>query len=191
MRSASRVFILISAIQVLIASACLAQAESPAIQSNTTIGSLSAAEYDSITTLLRQYSLIPLHDTIILKYQNDVAPAGNNSATADDEIIQQTITGELRKLHQAMARRKNISIFNFIEPGMAANDMVANNNLAIIETSGILQRLLLKGKNATSSILLIPGRQYICFSGAQGWEALDFTGRQVKQFLAGDLAKVN
>ena len=191
MRSASRVFILISAVQVLIASACLAQAESPAIQSNTTIGSLSAAEYDSITTLLRQYSLIPLHDTIILKYQNDVAPAGNNSATADDEIIQQTITGELRKLHQAMARRKNISIFNFIEPGMAANDIVANNNLAIIETSGILQRLLLKGKNATSSILLIPGRQYICFSGAQGWEALDLTGRQVKQFLVGDLAKVN
>ncbi|MBC7935675.1 MAG: hypothetical protein H7Y86_10030, partial [Rhizobacter sp.] len=63
--------------------------------------------------------------------------------------------------------------------------------LAMIDTSGILQRLLLTRKSSTSSVILMPGRQFICFTAAAGWEALSLTGSQVKQLLAADLAKMD
>ncbi|MBC7937482.1 MAG: hypothetical protein H7Y86_19215, partial [Rhizobacter sp.] len=170
MKSPGRLFFLILVIQTIFAAVGLAQVQQPVTQANITTGRLTTAEYDSVRTLLKQYSTIDLKDTIILKYQYDVVPAGNQPNTLDVEIIQQMVTGELRKLHSAMAKRKNISLFNLTAPGTAADSLLMYNNLAMIDTSGILQRLLLTRKSSTSSVILMPGRQFICFTAAAGWE---------------------
>lgn len=189
MNSVSRLVCLALLLQICGIANSAAQSYKVVSQDNTSTGRLSQQEYDSIRNLLKTYSLLPLKDTIIFKYQYDVVPQGNIPRTLNDEIIQQNITKELRQLHSALAKRKNISLFDFIAPGPGADSILVYNNLGIVDADKNIQRLLMANSQSANAMILMPDKRFICLKDEDGWAALKLSPHDLQQLLQAGLAK--
>ncbi|RYF89346.1 MAG: hypothetical protein EOO03_06245, partial [Chitinophagaceae bacterium] len=112
---------------------------------------IPATAYDSLRKILAEANAGLLKDTVIIHYQfphNAEPPAYN------DELIQQNTTNSLRRLHCAMAQRKNISLLHFTFPGDTAS--TTYNNLIREDIGFRIQQLVFEKDTRANSILLLP-----------------------------------
>ncbi|RYY69589.1 MAG: hypothetical protein EOO13_09105 [Chitinophagaceae bacterium] len=160
------------------------------LQQNTVCGQLSKAQYDSIRSVLQAYQYLPLKDTLIIKYQYEstlMVPV----ASENDDLIQQSITEELRMLHGAQIHRKNISLLNLMEPGGRADTLAKYNNLANVDEAGVVHRMILNENKNFNSVILFPNRKYICINSADGWAALKLKSGELQQVLSATARQVS
>jgi hypothetical protein len=191
MRSLKR-FLFIPVIVVLFFSTSVSygQQYSVALQQHTISGQLPAAQYEALRSLLQGYSILPLKDTLIIKYEYDMQQTGI-PVVENDDIIQQNITTELRMLHNAMLKRKNITLLSMIEPGNRADSMKIYNNMVNVDLAKSVYRLLLNDLNAVNSVIILPSGKYICFNSADGWAALRVSGGEIQQLLSSTAKSIN
>lgn len=145
------------------------------------IKQLPANEYDTLRTILTRANAGMLKDTVLIHYQFHDA----FEKMQTDEIIQQQLTAELRRLHYAMAGRKNISIVYLGEPGEATERAKDFNNLITEDKDKQLYRLLFSTGKKAASIMLLPDRQCLMVNDEDKWVALQWSGRDLHNFLKG------
>ena len=168
----------------LVAKPTSAQAQFAVAQDNMSTGQVSKTAYDSLRNIFRKMNAGLLNDTVLLKFEYDVVPAGRALPAENAEIIQQKITEELRMLHGALTVRKKISVLEMVSPGPRADELNIYNNMANVDSNNLIRELLSRQGITGNSIMLLPGGKFISLNSSDGWAALHLPQASLRHLLS-------
>jgi len=147
-------------------------------------GLLEDTIFISLKSFLQKYTQDIIKDTIIIKYDYNNETCWNNLDESDDERIMKFVKRKQQSMKQVSQSRKNISLFNFREPGDNLNKLKLWDSTIIIDNRKELYNLLFPHKfNCGNSILILPDKRFIYIGSDPHSEAFYLTGKQIEGIL--------
>jgi hypothetical protein len=144
---------------------------------------------DSIFASLKQYLTITtnskLKDTILIKYDYNNETCWNILDQSEDDYIMGFVRRHKERVQRVLATRKNVSVFNFREPGNSLNKIKKWDNSIIIDSSRQLLNLVFKERcTCGNSIIIMPDKRFVFLRSDSHSEVLDLTQKQIEELLS-------
>ncbi|SJZ31923.1 hypothetical protein [Sediminibacterium ginsengisoli] len=171
---------------ILLLSACASSAPLYSYDSKNRIfsDSLSQETYNTLLSFLARYSTTGLKDTLIIKYDYNNESCWNTLDQMSDDYIQKTIAAHTQRVQQVLAKRKNISAFDFREPGNNMNKLKKWDRNIIIDSSNTLLNLIFKDRSRCgNSMIVLPDKQFVFLRSDPHADALDLSQAQITSYL--------
>lgn len=154
-------------------------------KNKTYIGQLNDSTFTTLKKYLTTTTNSKLKDTIIIKYDYNNETCWNNLDQSEDEHIMGFVRRHKERVQQVLAIRKNVSVFDFREPGNNVNKIKKWDSSIIIDSSKQLFNLLFKERcTCGSSIIIMPDKRFVFLRSDSHSEVLDFTKKQIEELLS-------
>jgi len=153
-------------------------------KNRTYIGQLNDTTFTALIKYLTTTTNSKLKDTIIIKYDYNKETCWDNLDEKEDEYIMGFVRRHKERVQKVFAIRKNVSVFDFREPGNNLNKIKKWDSSIIIDSSKQLFNLLFKERcTCGSSIIVMPDKRFIFLRSDSHSEALDLTQKQIEALL--------
>lgn len=144
-----------------------------------TTGQVSESEFKNLHQILDGYTSTPLNDTILIKYDYNNENCWNNLDLMNKDYIMQVVNQRKQRLQNILDTRKNVSAFNFREPGKNVNKLKKLDNSILIDIDKkLLQLLFTERTKCGNSMVIMPDKQYIFIRSDAHSDILDLTQKQ-------------
>jgi hypothetical protein len=147
-------------------------------------GTLSDSSFISLKQFLIKTTNSQLNDTIIIKYDYNNETCWDMLDQKDEDYVKPFIPAHHERIRNILAVRKNVSIFEFREPGQNLNKIKKWDYLIKIDSTLFLFNLLFKERcTCGSSIIVMPDRNFVFVRSDSHSEAVDYTNKQIATLL--------
>lgn len=147
-------------------------------------GKLSDTVYTSLKQFLQASTSSKIKDTIIIKYDYNNETCWDILDQSDDDYVRPFIPAHHEKVRNILAKRQNVSIFDFREPGQNLNKIKKWDSSIKIDTTKFLFKLLFKKRSTCgNSIIVMPDKNFVFLRSDAHSQAMDFTQAQIKELL--------
>jgi hypothetical protein len=153
-------------------------------KNRTIVGQLSDSEFVALKQYLIATTNSNLKDTIIIKYDFNNETCWERLDQREDENIMGFVKRHQEAMQQVLATRKNVSAFDFREPGDNLNKIKMWDNSIIIDSSMQLFNLFFKYRsNCGNSIIVMPDKKFVYIHSDPHSEILYLTQKQIENIL--------
>ena len=153
-------------------------------KNRTFTGQLSDSEFVALKQYLISATNSNLKDTIIIKYDFNNETCWERLDQSEDDYIMVFVNRHQELVQQVLATRKNVSVFDFREPGDNLNKIKMLDTTIIIDSSKQLLNLFFKlHSNCGSSIIVMPDKKFLYIISDPHSEILHLTQKQIEGIL--------
>lgn len=147
-------------------------------------GQLNDTVFNELRHYLKEHTSSTIKDTIIIKYDYNNETCWNRLDEREDENIMGFVKRKQQAMEQMLTTRKNVSSFNFREPGENLNKLKLWDSTIIIDSSKQLYHLLfMRNYNCGNSILVLPDKRFIYILSDPHSEIFYLTSKQIEFIL--------
>jgi hypothetical protein len=137
--------------------------------------SLSKEDHDQLLKFLSKYQS-RLNDTVIIKYDFNHETCWDRLDVQTDDYIKRVENGFNERIVKAIKERPAISVFHFRETGNDFNKYVKRNADIIIDSSGLIKKLLFDRRTVCgSSAIILPGGRSVILKSDSHFMAMQNT----------------
>ncbi len=153
-------------------------------KNKTYTGQLSDSTFSALNKYLTITANSKLKDTIIIKYDYNNDNCWNALDESEADYIMDFVTRHKERVLQVLAARRNVSVFNFREPGNSLNKIKKWDNTIIIDSSKQLYHLLFKERTSCgNSIIVMPDKKFVFLRSDAHSEVLDLSQSKIEVIL--------
>ncbi|MFW2476360.1 MAG: hypothetical protein ACN4EP_05570 [Sediminibacterium sp.] len=125
-------------------------------------GELSDSSFTALKQYLTNATNTILKDTIIIKYDYNNETCWNSLDQHGKKYIMRLVNANKKRIEQILAKRENISLFTFREPGNNINKLKKWDPSILIDSTKQLFNLLFSERcTCGSSILIMPDKKFV------------------------------
>ena len=147
-------------------------------------GQLSELDYTALQQFLTAKKNAPLKDTIIIKFEYNNETCWDALDQKGDSYIMGFVTRHKERVEDLLDKRKNVSVFDFREPGNNLNKIVKWDDSIIIDSTKQLFHLLFKERcTCGSSIMVMPDRRFVFKRSDSHSEMYEMTKDEINTIL--------
>jgi hypothetical protein len=170
---------------LLICASCITTGKLYTGEHKVQTGFLNNADFEALAQMLSRYTGTAPADTILIKYDYNNESCWDLLDQKDENHIRGFINRNNSRILNVSASRKNVSAFQFREPGKNLNKLKSWNNSIIVDSSKQLYQLLFK-KRATcgSSIAVLPDKRYVLIRSDSHSAVFDLTHEKIAGYLS-------
>jgi len=153
-------------------------------KNKTYTGKLSDSTFMALKHFLTTNTSAILKDTIIIKYDYNNENCWSILDQSEDSYIMGFVTRKKERVTKVLAKRQNISVFGFREPGNNLNKIIKWDNSILIDNSKQLYNLLFREQcTCGNSILVMPDNKFVFIRSDSHSEILELTSKKIEEML--------